>query len=439
MERQRAIESLRAHAEQIFRAGVVAADPVLAVRTALKDDDLARRVGAAKKVRVVAIGKAACKMASAAGDHLDAVGVSWDGIIVVNRENRADVDGFRVLATGHPLPDADGVAAATEVASFVGGPGDVDVDVVLISGGGSAILPAPAEGLTLADKLATTDLLLACGATIQEINTVRKHVSYLKGGGLARSSNAAHIETLILSDVIGDDLSTIASGPTVGDPTTFDDVREILERRGILERVSEPVRARIDAGCRGEIDETPKPGDAIFDRVSHRLVGSNGKSLEAAAAESRRLGYRVEIVSRELVGEAREVAEDLARQLEKNKLEARVALLAGGETTVTLTGDGRGGRNQEMALAFARASCSLADARAWAFSSAGTDGIDGPTDAAGAVVDEGTVRRGVALTLDVDEYLARNDSYTFLEASGDLLITGATGTNVADLQVLLVE
>jgi hydroxypyruvate reductase len=434
------IESLRAQAEQIFRAGVAAADPALAVRTALQDEDLARRVMAAKNVRVLAIGKAACKMANAVSDHLGVIGVSWDGIVVVNRENRADVDGFRVLATGHPLPDADGVAAAAEVARFVSGARDVDLDIVLISGGGSAILPAPAEGLTLADKLATTDFLLACGAPIHEINTVRKHSSYLKGGGLARLSNAAHIETLILSDVVGDDLSTIASGPTVGDPTSFADARDILARRGIFDRVPESVRARLEAGIRGEIDETPEPGDAIFGRVSHRIVGSNGKSLDAAADESRRLGYHVEIISRELVGEAREVAQDLARQLEKNKLNSRVALLAGGETTVTLRGGGRGGRNQEMALAFARASRSLTtDARAWAFASAGTDGIDGPTDAAGAIVDEGTVQRGVALTLDVDEHLSRNDSYTFLEASGDLLMTGATGTNVADLQVLLVE
>jgi len=438
-ERQRAIESLREHAERIFRAGVAAADPARAVGTALGDDrDLARRLEGASRARVVAIGKAACRMASAAGERLDAVGVSWEGIAVVNRENRVDVDGFRVLSSGHPLPDADGVAAAAEVAGFVGGADDVDIDIVLISGGGSAILPAPAEGLGLADKLAATDLLLACGATIQEVNTVRKHLSYLKGGGLARASSAARVETLILSDVIGDDPSTIASGPTVGDPTTFGDARRILRRRGILDRVPDAVRARVEAGCRGEIDETPEPSDAVFDRVSHRVVGSNGRSLDASADEARRLGYRVEIVSRELVGEAREVAADLVRALEGSRRGARTALLAGGETTVTLRGDGRGGRNQEMALAFALGSRRITDARDWVFLSAGTDGIDGPTDAAGAIVDEGAVARGAALGLDAAAHLSRNDAYTYLEASGDLLITGATGTNVADLQVLLV-
>jgi hydroxypyruvate reductase len=435
------IARLREDALAIFRAGVAAADPAMLVLRALAGDSGARVMAAARaggEVRAIAIGKAACTMARAAAEALTQTGVHWCGMAAVNRENRTEVEGFEVLASGHPLPDAAGVEAAQKVARFAAQAREGDLTLVLVSGGGSAILPAPAPGISLEDKLAVTRRLLECGAEIGEINTVRKHLSSLKGGGLARLAAAGDLEALVLSDVIGDDLSTIASGPTVPDPTTFAGALAVLERRGILGRVPAAVRSRLEAGARGEVAETPKPGDPVFARASTRILGSNGRSLDAARREAERRGYRVEVLSRALTGEARDAGARFAARLEEplaaRASTAAVAVLAGGETTVALRGRGKGGRNQELALAMALAARA---AGPWVFLSAGTDGIDGPTDAAGALVDAGTLARGAAAGADAAAYLERNDSYTYFERTGDLVITGATGTNVADLQVLL--
>jgi len=441
--RQEAVSRLRADAEAIFRAAVRAADPATAIARAFADPahGLDGTVARARDVAVVAFGKAACAMAASCGDALVHRGAPWRGVAVTNRENRVDVRGFRVLVGGHPLPDSAGVRAAAEVARFVEPLAADDLLLVLISGGGSAILPSPADGLTLDDKLATTALLLGAGASIGELNTVRKHLSWLKGGGLAAQSGAGRVVALILSDVIGDDLSTIASGPTVGDPTTFADARDVLARRGVLDRVPSAVRERIAAGVRGELPETPKPGDATFARVANILAGSNTQSVDAAIAAARELGYDARVESRALVGEARAAGARFAVKLRDLAEPGAVAILAGGETTVTVRGRGRGGRNQELALAFALALDEVAGGpggRAWAFLSAGTDGIDGPTDAAGAIVDPTTLARGRAHGVDASAALGDNDAYRFLAAAGDLLVTGATGTNVADLQVLLV-
>lgn len=434
------IEKLQDHARGIFQAAVEEADPALALERALgggSDVPLPREGG---QVRVVSFGKGACSMGRGLGSCLQKAGLEWNGIAVVNRENREELAGFRVLVGGHPLPDEAGVAAAREVAEFISASADGDLVFVLVSGGGSAILPAPADGISLEDKLECTSRLLACGAEIGEINTVRKHLSFLKGGGLAAGLGGGRMVTLLLSDVIGDDLSTIASGPTTGDPTTFSDAAAVLKEYGIFEDLPEAVRSRISAGCRGEVPETPKPGAAVFERVSHRLVGSNGQSLAAAARRAEELGYRVSIFSEALVGEARKAGADLAALLAASTPGAGpCAILAGGETTVTLRGGGRGGRNQELALAFAIESASAPEGLPWVFLSGGTDGIDGPTDAAGALVDPFTIDRGSRGDLSAGEALADNDSYTFLERSGSLLKTGATGTNVADLQVLLVD
>jgi hydroxypyruvate reductase len=293
--------------------------------------------------------------------------------------------------------------------------------------------------VTLAEKVAVTDLLLRSGADIHELNTVRKHLSRLKGGGLAAAARPAAVEALILSDVIGDDPSTIASGLTAPDPTTFGDARAVLVRRGVWDRAPAAVRARIERGCRGEEPETPKPGDPIFARVANRIIGSNGLSLDAAAGKARDLGYGTAVASRALAGEAREAAASLlGRILDGPRAgETPRAVLAGGETTVTIRGGGRGGRNQEMALAFALAAERSGPRGSWVFLSAGTDGRDGPTDAAGAVVDGSTLARGRRAGLDPRRALDDNDSYAFLDAAGALLRTGATGTNVADLQVFL--
>ena len=438
-ENSATLEKLRSEALEIFQAGVEAVDPGRAVERALEAAGSLPVPGPGGKARVVAFGKAACSMGEALGVTLGKAGLDWTGLAVVNRENFREVDGFRVRAGGHPLPDEAGVEASREVAEFVASARDDDVTFLLVSGGGSAILSAPADGITLGDKLECTASLLACGADIGEINTVRKHLSLLKGGGLAARLGGGELLTLVLSDVIGDDLSTIASGPAVPDPTTFSDSVEVLRDRGIYDEVSPGVRERLEAGCRGEVPETPKPGAAVFDRVRTFLGGSNGLALEAAALRARELGYQVEVFSEALVGEAREAGATLAGELSRAAEQGEaLAILAGGETTVTLRGPGRGGRNQELGLSFALEGAGRDGGRAWSFLSGGTDGIDGPTDAAGALVDPFTLDRGISTGGSPRSALDSNDSYTFLDGAGGLLKTGATGTNVADLQILLL-
>jgi hydroxypyruvate reductase len=314
--------------------------------------------------------------------------------------------------------------------------------LVLISGGGSALLPYPADTITLQEKIATTDLLLASGATINQINCVRKHLSQLKGGGLARMAMPADLHAFILSDVLGDDLSAIASGPTVPDNTTYADGIEVFDSKNIWDKAPARVRHHLEQGKLGKIPETPKPGDPAFKNATCTLIGSNAISVKAMLKTGALLGYQSQLYDAQLCGEAREVAEKLAshaKQLIESGITQPVALLAGGETTVTVTGTGRGGRNQEMALAFAIAAERRGLTGCWTFLSGGTDGRDGPTDAAGGIVDQDTIKRLQEAAIMPVEMLNNNDSYSALKNSQDLLQTGATGTNVADLQVLLIR
>jgi hydroxypyruvate reductase len=390
-------------------------------------------------LRIVAFGKAAVTMAEAAAEMVSVEDFPGPGVVAVNPENFAPQDRFRVFAAGHPVPDAVGVAAAEAVEEYLTDSQESDALLVLVSGGGSALLPAPAPGISLEDKMETTRLLLACGAPIQKVNCVRKHLSGLKGGGLARIASPARVESLILSDVIGDDLGSVASGPTVPDLTTFLDARDILQEHDLLGSVPAAVRRRIEQGVAGEIPETPTEQDPFFSRVANRLVGSNAQSLESARRSAESLGYRVHIASSELCGEARLAAAALHATARRQRSGPEpLAILAGGETTVTVRGKGTGGRNQEMALAFARVCQSEPLTGDWVFLSGGTDGRDGPTDAAGGVVDAGTVERIRRSGLDPVQELNRNNSNVALAASEDLLVTGPTGTNVADLQVLLL-
>ena len=339
------------------------------------------------------------------------------------------------------MPDARGLAAAAEVEALARDLGRDDLLLVLLSGGASALLPSPAEGVTLEDKARTTALLLRAGATIHETNAVRKHLSWLKGGGLARAAAPARVVTLVLSDVVGDDLSTIASGPTVPDPTTFSDALVVLRRRGVLDDVPASVRARLQDGARGELPETPKPGEAVFRRVATRIVGSNRLSVEAAAREARRQGLRPLVLTTRLEGEAREAARVLVAVLRECVESARpvappLCLLAGGETTVTVRGDGQGGRNQELAVAAALALDGFPVPAVVA--SLATDGVDGASDAAGGIADDTTVSRAAALGLaPATAFLAASDTRNYLGPLGDLVVTGPTGTNVVDLVILL--
>jgi hydroxypyruvate reductase len=342
-----------------------------------------------------------------------------------------------VNESGHPVPDQRGVAGARRIAQIASEAGAGDLILCLISGGASALLPLPAPPITLAEKQATTRLLLNSGANIQEINCVRKHLSLIKGGQLARLAYPATLVTLILSDVIGDDLDVIGSGPTVPDPTTFADARAILEKYRIWNGVPASVRHRI----RSAPKETPKPRDKIFADWHGVIVGSTAMAVNAAADEARRLGFNTLVLSTYVEGEAREVARVHAAIAKEIRASGRpiprpACVISGGETTVTVRGHGLGGRNQEFALAAALA---IAGSRNTVILSGGTDGVDGPTNAAGAIADGSTVARAEALGLDPAAFLANNDSYRFFEATGDLIETGPTGTNVADIQVILVR
>ena len=446
---------LRAEALEIFRAGVRAADPELAVARALRLEDGVLEIllepgreagdirrGPWTKVHLIAFGKAAPAMAKAALRIIPADLLAGEPIVVTNHENATQDVPFPVMAAGHPLPDAGGLAGARAVAASAQGAVAGELVLVLVSGGGSALLPYPPERISLEDKIATTELLLASGADITQINTVRKHLSVLKGGGLARLASPAEVHALILSDVLGDDLSAIASGPTSPDPTSFSDAVSILRSFGVWDRTPDSVRSYLDDGCRGLVDETPKPGDSLFAKAGSTLVGSNAVSLAAAEAAAASSGRPLRVHPEALAGEAREEAEKLAL-LAGEAMTAqpggRSAYLCGGETTVTLRGAGQGGRNQEMALAFALAAERHGLPKRWVFLSGGTDGRDGPTDAAGGLVDPWSLERMRAAGEDPGVRLEDNDSHRALESSGDLLRTGATGTNVADLQIVLVE
>ena len=298
------------------------------------------------------------------------------------------------------------------------------------------MLPFPAPGVTLGDKQQITKLLLDCGATIHEINCIRKHVSLLKGGGLARLAYPATVLALILSDVIGDDLDVIGSGPTVPDHTTFADARAILKKYGIWKQVPAAIRERLSSA----VQETPKRGDPIFARVQNLIVGSNRLAVDAAALEARSRGFRTVVLSTSIEGEAREVARvyaAIAKEIRAVRRPVRppACIISGGETTVTIRAGGLGGRNQEFALAAAIDIAGLSDVL---ILSAGTDGADGPTDAAGAIADGATIARAQRRGLDARRFLANNDSYSFLSALGGLITTGPTGTNVADVQIILV-
>lgn len=442
---------LRHQAGAAFQAGVAAADPYSAVAGHLQfvdghlaignHPDTVRR-GRWSKIHLIAFGKAACKMAAAGGDALADYAPCPPGLIVTNRENAQTVAGFATLTAGHPLPDADGLQAAARVIQRVTAAQTGELVLTLISGGGSALLPCPVDGVALDDKIRVTQLLLTCGADIDEINCVRKHLSKLKGGGLARLAAPADVHALILSDVLGDDLSAIASGPTVADPTTFAAAIAILRHYGIWAELPAAVKNHLLQGSDGLQAETVKPDDPVLDRVAQDLIGSNALSLRAVEQACRDLGYQTQIYSRQLCGEARQVAETLAeycQQLLQTNLNQPTAVLAGGETTVTLKGTGVGGRNQELALAFALSAERIGLTGSWTFLSGGSDGRDGPTDAAGGLVDPQSLHRMRRAGIDPAQALANNDSHSALRAANDLLITGATGTNVADLQILLLH
>ena len=440
------LTKLRQAAEAIARCAIRAVDPGALIRQAVKLSGNRLTIGENsvdldrfKRILVVGAGKAGAPMAGALeeilGDRITG------GAVVVKDGHAKPLRRIRVFEARHPVPDRRGLHAARAIVSLLEQYARADtLALCVISGGGSALMPLPRDPVSLQDKQQTTSLLLRCGASIDETNAVRKHISKIKGGQLARAAGPARLECLILSDVVGDKLDTIASGPAVGDPSTFSDCREILDRYKIWQTAPQSVRETIERGVRGEIHETPKPGSRVFGNVRNVIIGNNRTALEAASAEASSLGFHPLILSACISGEAKDVGTVLASiALEvvasSNPAPPPLCIIAGGETTVTVRGTGKGGRNQELALS---ASLKLTSASDIVVAGVGTDGTDGPTDAAGAIVDVTTVERARTQGLDPVDYLNRNDSYNLLQAIGDLLITGPTGTNVMDLLIALV-
>jgi glycerate 2-kinase len=438
-------QQLREDARRIFAAGVAAVDPVAAVQHAVVRQgetvlvagvpyDLQRYA----RVYVVGGGKAGATMAQGLevvlGERLTG------GAVTVKYGHLAPVSRVTVYEAGHPLPDAAGVRGAAAVMHLAQQAGASDLVFCLLSGGGSALLPAPIDGMALAEKQQVTGLLLECGASIDEINVIRKHLSRLKGGQLARLAAPATLITLVLSDVVGDHLDAIASGPTVPDPSTYHDCLDIAARYNLLERLPMSVRTYLQRGQAGEYPDTPKADDAAFTRCQTVIIGSNRLALHAARDTARALGYDTLILSSSIQGETRDIARmhaAIAQEIRHSgaPIAPPACVISGGETTVTIRSNGKGGRNQEFVLA---AALDIAGLERVVVLSAGTDGTDGPTDAAGAVADGDTVTRAHAQGLEPAHFLRRNDSYPFFAALEDLLITGPTGTNVMDIHLLLI-
>lgn len=439
------IQKMRADAISIFQAGLKAVDPVKAIRRYVgldKDQliiaDKTFDLSHIENLYIIGAGKASGVMAAAMEDVLgDRI---TDGYVVVKYDHTADLTRISLVEAGHPVPDINGQKGAEKICDLAAKAGSNDMVICLMSGGGSALLPSPSPGLTLADKQEVIQVLMSCGASIHEINTIRKHISRVKGGQLARILHPARGVALILSDVVGDDLDVIASGPTVADPSTFQDCLDIFRKYGIAGKLPHGIIRHINKGVEKKINETPKPGDPVFDHTDHFIIGNNFQALDAARYQAEALGYNTVMLTSLLTGETKDAAlfqTAIIREMLQTGHPSRppACLLSGGETTVTLKGKGKGGRNQEFALASAIA---LGNVGPVVCLSAGTDGTDGPTDAAGAIMDSTTLARAKTKGLDPATYLANNDSYHFFQELGDLFITGPTRTNVMDLRVAVV-
>jgi glycerate 2-kinase len=429
----------------VMAAALEAVDPGIAAREHLRRDKNQLLISgktydlsAYRRIVLIGAGKAGAPMAQASAEILG--GYLEGGLVIVKEGYLGDpIDPvIEVLEAGHPIPDQRGQDATLRMLDMLDGLGRKDLVLFLISGGGSALMHVPVEGVSLGDLQQLTATLLAVGADITEINTLRKHLDRVKGGGLARAAAPADMVTLVLSDVVGDPLDVIASGPTVPDSSTFQDAWKVLERYSILNQIPVSVREHLSRGVRGDIPDTPKRDDPIFERGAHIIVGNNRRAAEAAARAARSIGFRTLLLTSRLQGEARQAGKilgALARQVEMAARSAPLCLIAGGETTVTVSGDGHGGRNQELALGAVEELAGLAGVGLLALA---TDGGDGPTDAAGAVVTGESLERAMLLGLDPRAYLARNDAYHFFDPLGDLLKPGPTQTNVNDLTFLFV-
>lgn len=445
MEKVNALIQMRSNAAAIFNAGVAAVAPRSAIRRFCRRDGEVLQISAHRydlsafeAVYVVGAGKAGAAMAAALeeiiGDRIT------DGVVVVKYGHLEETQRIRILEAGHPVPDENSASGASAVIEMAKRAGEKDLVICLISGGGSALLALPSAGICLEDKKATNRVLLECGAAIHEINAIRKHLSDIKGGRLAEAVHPARLATLIISDVIGDDLDVIASGPTVPDRSTFSQCIEIVNKYLIEKRLPAMVLKHLKAGAAGRVPENPKSDHPAFRHHFPVVIAGNADALRSAGEKAESLGYHCLMLSSMIEGETRHVARvhaAIAREirLSGNPLAPPACVLTGGETTVTISGSGKGGRNQEFALAAALDLHRVPDV---VVLSAGTDGSDGPTDAAGAFADTLTVQRAAEQFLDAGSYLDNNDAYHFFQELGDLFITGPTNTNVMDIRIVLV-
>jgi hydroxypyruvate reductase len=446
-----AIEELRSIAKSLFSKAVSAVDPYqrLKAMVNIEKDDLRVVMSEGlmrqfdlknfKNLYLIGAGKASASMAQAIeevfGNRIT------KGIISTKLGHVLPLRWTETIEAGHPVPDQKGLIAAQKMIHLLKDSGPQDFVIFLLSGGASALLPMPAGVIRLEEKQEMTQLLLDCGADIKEINTIRKHISQVKGGRLAQLAYPSTVLGFILSDVVGDPLDAIGSGPTVPDTSTFEEAWEILKKYRLLNEVAPSIRRHLQSGKEGKIEETPKPGNALFERVHNTLIGSNLLALQTVAQESRSLGFNALILSSSIVGETREAARfhvAIAREVvhNGNPISKPACLISGGETTVTIKGNGLGGRNQEFALVGAM---EIQELEKVVLLSGGTDGTDGPTDAAGAIADSTTIRRAREMGLDPSIHLENNNAYPFFKKLGDLLMTGPTRTNVMDVRIILVD
>ncbi len=439
------IPKIRNDAVSIFQKGLQAVEPGAAIKKYCKLEgdrlfigDKAYNLSMYKNLFVIGAGKASAPMAAALENILGKR--ITKGIVNVKYKHVAHLDRIKLIEAGHPVPDRNGQNGASAILDLAHSAEKNDLVLCLISGGGSALLPLPYKGLTLKDKQETIKELLSCGANIHEINAIRKHTSMIKGGRLALAAHPATLVSLILSDVIGDDLDVISSGLTVADSTTYIDCIKIFEKYAIIKKLPENIINHIKAGVSGKVPESPKTGDSVFEKTYNLVIGSNIEAILAAKLHAEDLGYKTIVLSSLIEGETREVAKvhgAIAKEIIKtgNPLPPPACILSGGETTVTLKGKGLGGRNQEFSLA---AAIDIAGTHSIVVLSGGTDGTDGPTDAAGAIADNNTFKKAKDMGIDPYYFLENNDSYHFFKKLDDLLITGPTNTNVMDLRILLV-
>jgi len=442
---------MRRMARTIFSKAVSSVDPAQRMKDMIRiekdrllikteeDSEKVFHLDAFKKIFLIGTGKASASMAQAIekifGDRIT------KGVIAAKYGHVLPLQRTEIIEAGHPIPDQKGFGGAKKIQSLLKESGPGDLVIFLLSGGGSALLPLPAEGITLEEKQQVTQFLLDCGADIREINTIRKHISQIKGGWLARWAFPSTVIGLILSDVVGDPLDVIGSGPTVPDISTFEEAWGILTKYDLIERIPPSIRNHLLRGKEGKVEETPKPGEKTFEKVHNYLIGSNLLALRAAEKEASSLGLNTLILSSSIVGDTREAARfhaAIAKEVIStgNPIPRPACIISGGETTVTVKGHGLGGRNQEFALAGA---LEISGLEKVVLLSGGTDGTDGPTDASGALADHTTVSRARAAGLDPKAHLENNDAYPFFQRLGDLLITGPTHTNVMDVRILLVD